>query len=249
MVAVYTRRSDTPTGSVGERHLILRNNVRMTDFIATLAPDRFDNWTICKRNGLWGVVGRGTNWRANARNVRRGDRIFVWRGAKPNGFIAQLEALDEVTFTESGGVIIPWPEPEWFGAVFPIRVVTELLQPIGDTFPASNGRVAKQFGFSNTLYNTSWRRCHQRLQKGLRPHLSSPDQRGLGAPTSIHRRLTQFEWLTLFLTIHKRLIAHYAHIETRLKRSRKRSGGQGYCLCFPGQASLRSTSPGGAMEC
>lgn len=31
----------------------------MTDFIATIAPGLASNWQICKRESLWGVVGRG----------------------------------------------------------------------------------------------------------------------------------------------------------------------------------------------
>lgn len=32
----------------------------MNDFIATLAPGLSSNWAICKRERLWGVVGRGS---------------------------------------------------------------------------------------------------------------------------------------------------------------------------------------------
>jgi hypothetical protein len=122
----------------------------MTDFIGTLAPQRSANWDICKEEGLWGVVGRGTNWRKNALRVSRGDRIYIWRGGRNNGFIAKVEALDSARLAGGSGVRVPWPDPEWFGAVIPIRVVAELAAPVGDTFPNENGRVGVRFGFNNT---------------------------------------------------------------------------------------------------
>ncbi len=52
--------------------------------------------------------------------------------------------------TSSPGVHVPWDEPEWFGGVFPIRVLAELERPVGDSFPDSNGRKGVRFGFNNT---------------------------------------------------------------------------------------------------
>jgi diadenosine tetraphosphatase ApaH/serine/threonine PP2A family protein phosphatase len=124
---------------------------RMADFIATLAPQRADNWPICKREELWGVVGRGSNWRKNALILRAGDRVFIWKGGRPNGFIAQIEALDRIRFVGAPGVVVPWPDPDWFGGVFPMRIVAELDRPIGDDFPPENGRVSPKFGFNNTV--------------------------------------------------------------------------------------------------
>lgn len=122
----------------------------MADFIATLAPDRFANWAVCKSEGLWGLVGRGTNWESNGRRVQSGDRIFVWRGGKPNGFIAQLEATGRMKLPGQPGVRIPWDDPDWFGGVIPMRVIAELHEPVGDRFPNENGRVGLRFGFNNT---------------------------------------------------------------------------------------------------
>ncbi|MBI4936592.1 MAG: hypothetical protein HY828_22165 [Actinobacteria bacterium] len=123
----------------------------MTDFIATLAPDRAGNWEVCRREGLWGLVGRGNNWRSNGSRVRGGDRIFVWQGGRPNGFIAQIEALGPMVLTETLGVRVPWDDPAWFGGVFPMRVIKELASPVGDRFPDSNGRNGLRFGFNNTV--------------------------------------------------------------------------------------------------
>ena len=83
-------------------------------------------------------------------NLRTGDRVFVWKSGRPNGFIAQVEALGRFQFVGAPGVVVPWPDPDWFGGVFPMRVVSELDRPIGDAFPPENGRVSPQFGFNNT---------------------------------------------------------------------------------------------------
>jgi hypothetical protein len=122
----------------------------VTDFIATLGPGKSGNWDICKRESLWGIVGRGTNWRKNGERVAAGDRIFVWRSGRNNGFIAQTEALGSIQLVGKLGIRVPWPEPEWFGAVVPIRVITELGSPATDIFLNENGRVGTRFGFNNT---------------------------------------------------------------------------------------------------
>lgn len=119
----------------------------MTDFLATLSSKYPGNWEICKRESLWGVVGRGTNWRKNAQRVKAGDRIFVWKSR--HGMLAQLEALGPLQLA-GPGVRIPWPDPDWFGGVFPMRVVAELATPVPDSFPDGNGRNGVRFGFNNT---------------------------------------------------------------------------------------------------
>lgn len=121
----------------------------MTDFLATLSPKFPGNWDICKREGLWGVVGRGTNWRKNASKVAPTDRVFIWRSGKKNGIIAQIEALGPFELA-APGLSLPWPEPDWFGGVFRMRVVSELTHPAGDSFPNANGRVGSRFGFNNS---------------------------------------------------------------------------------------------------
>jgi hypothetical protein len=125
----------------------------MTSFLATLSPKHPGNWEICKRNRLWGIVGRGNNWRSNAQKLRSGDRVFVWRSGRPDGgVLAQIEALGPVALVRPGD-LVPWneTEPNWFGAVFPMRVTSELATPVPDSFPRSNGQVGLRFGFNNIV--------------------------------------------------------------------------------------------------
>jgi hypothetical protein len=122
----------------------------MTDFLATLSPRYPGNWEICQRSGLWGIVGRGTNWRINARKVKSRDRVFIWKSGGGGGVLAEIEALGPVRWIAPGEAT-PWEEaePDWFRAVFPMRVTNELVAPVPDSFPPSAGRVGVRFGFNN----------------------------------------------------------------------------------------------------
>ncbi len=122
----------------------------MTAFVATLGPKLYGNWDICKLHGVWGVAARGTNWRANVAKVTEGDEIFVWRGGKPNGFIARAQVKGLPIYKGSPGFAAPWPQPERYGAVVPINVVSELDRPESDTFNHA-GRVGLRFGFNNSV--------------------------------------------------------------------------------------------------
>lgn len=121
------------------------------DFIAALSPSLTANWEICKREGIWGIVGRGANWRKNAKTLQAGDRVFVWRGGRPtNGFIAEVRTLAGAEFV-GPSTRVPWPNPDSFGAVFPIEVCAEASVPLKDSFPDANGRVGLRYGFNNMV--------------------------------------------------------------------------------------------------
>jgi hypothetical protein len=134
------------------RLVILR---AMRKFIATVSPKTPYNWEICKSERLWGVIERhgSTTAVASAQRVKAGDRIFIWLGkarrgsSTANGVIAQAEALGP--FKRVGpGVRVPWPNPKDYAGVFPIRVVSELDSPVGDSFTGPN-RTSLHFGLSN----------------------------------------------------------------------------------------------------
>jgi hypothetical protein len=154
----------------------------MADFIATLAPGRSGNWDICKREGVWGLVGRGTNWRSNGDRVRAGDRVFVWRGGRSNGFIAQLEALGPMVLADSPGVRIPWDDPAWFGGIFPMRVVAELTEPVSDHFPNANGRNGVRFHFNNTVLQHIFEQIGPDVAEGIVAIFSTNGEIAFGVP-------------------------------------------------------------------
>lgn len=123
----------------------------MQSFVASIRPGRADNWSICRRESLWGIVGHGNNWRKNAEAVGGGDRIFVWRGGPPNnGFIAEARSLGAAEFV-TPSTHVPWPDRSTFGAVVPIEIVAEAPSPLADTFPNRNGRVGLRYRFNNTV--------------------------------------------------------------------------------------------------
>ncbi len=46
---------------------------RSTVWVTSLGRGLLENWVIVKESGLWGSP------HPNARNVRRGDELYVWR--------------------------------------------------------------------------------------------------------------------------------------------------------------------------
>lgn len=142
------------------------------DFIATLAPGRASNWTICKQEALWGIVGRGNNWRKNAEKVVAGDRIFIWRGGRPNGFIAEIESLECTDFV-GAATRVPWPDRAWL-AVFPMRVVREVSPPLSDRFPNETGRVGVRYGFNNTALQHIFEKIPHDIAEKVAADLSRP---------------------------------------------------------------------------
>lgn len=149
----------------------------MNDFIATLGPGRVSNWRICKSECLWGVVGKGTNWRKNLESVRGGDRIFIWRSGPPkNGFIAEIEAMGCAEFVNPS-TRIPWPNPDSFGGVFPIKVVLERDPPLSDRFPNETRRVGLRYGFNNTVLQHSFEEIPVGVAEKIAADLRDPAPR------------------------------------------------------------------------
>lgn len=147
---------------------------RVSDFIATLAPHRSSYWEICRREGMWGVVGRGNNWKKNALTMVAGDRVFVWQGGRPNGFIAEMRSLATVELV-GPATKVPWPDRAWFGGVFPVEIVAEAPVPLTDRFPDANGRFGERYGFNNTVLQHSFEEIPQRVAEliaaDLAPHM------------------------------------------------------------------------------
>lgn len=156
---------------------------RVTVFIAALSPSLTTNWEICVQESLWGVVGRGTNWRKNALNVRAHDRILIWRGGSKNGFIAEVEALGPCQMVD-GTQLVPWPDAASFGAVIPIRVLREWVTAVGDSFntPDRNGR---RFGFNNTVLQHVIEEIPQSTAQRIYDALPSLGKNRVGAPFKV----------------------------------------------------------------
>ncbi len=126
----------------------------MAAFVFSLSYSDSANWPICKDTGLIGVRSSASAQRS-ALQVHQDDIVFVWRGGgqRPG---AGLIAMTTVTGPARPARNVPWPEPELYSYVIPIKVVAELATPIPDQFP--NNQRGIKFGIQNTD-----------LQKGLRP--------------------------------------------------------------------------------
>lgn len=99
-------------------------------FLGTLSAEQSSNWLICKNRGLWGS-GSSPHAKHAAKHVRAGDLMFVWLSRK--GLFALAEFIGPAV-TVAPGVDVPWPSPEKYLNVYPIRPLVELAEPLGDSF-------------------------------------------------------------------------------------------------------------------
>jgi hypothetical protein len=102
----------------------------MAAFLATLSAKAADNWTICKRHGLWGTASSSHATHA-VRQLMPSDLVYVWLSGK--GLLAKARATtsaDEVRSTTA----VPWPEPERYRYTFGLKVLVEFDEPIPDRF-------------------------------------------------------------------------------------------------------------------
>jgi hypothetical protein len=124
----------------------------MANFIATVGPAALRNWEICKRERLWGVMERRgmPTGAAQAKRVTTGDYIFIWLGAPPSGRAkGGVKALVQATGPFNPVPLrIPWPDPQDYAGVIPIRVISELNTPVGDSFSGPK-RTSVRFGIQN----------------------------------------------------------------------------------------------------
>jgi len=116
----------------------------MADFLAVLSQVHRDNWAICKRDELWGA-GRSGVGAAHAKKVAPADRLFVW--AAGEGLLATAEITGRARRVRSASEV-PWPDPDRYGWVFPIRVVAELDVAYVDEFRDGRGgnRTSRRLG-------------------------------------------------------------------------------------------------------
>jgi hypothetical protein len=118
-------------------------------FISTIAKD--DHWAICKEKALWGT--RLPSSKA-ASDVRADDLIVIW---EPNrGIRAVLRA---VSLSQRPRIPdeVPWPDPQLYVYLFPIEVLVELDEPVGDDFGHPD-RISARFRLKSSDVQAGFRR-------------------------------------------------------------------------------------------
>ena len=126
-------------------------------FITSISND--DHWAICKDKGLWGT--RLPSSKA-ASEVRAGDLVVIWEANRGLRAIVKAVSLAQRPRTLDA---FPWPDPHLYVHLFPIEVLVELDEPVGDDFDNPD-RISARFHLTNAEVQPGFRRL-QREQMTL----------------------------------------------------------------------------------
>jgi hypothetical protein len=123
-------------------------------FISTIAHDDPGHWMICKEKALWGT--RLPSSKAAA-EVRAGDLIVVWE--TNHGVRAILKAVSLAQRPRTPEEF-PWPDPDLYVYLFPIEVLVELDEPVGDDFDNPD-RISTRFHLKSVEVRGGFRRLER----------------------------------------------------------------------------------------
>ncbi len=123
-------------------------------FISTIDHDDPGHWTICKEKGLWGTRLRSSK---AASEVRAGDLIVLWETDRGIRAIVKAVSLSQQPRTPEE---FPWPDPHLYVYLFPIEVLVELDEPIGDDFDNPD-RISTRFRLKNAEVQAGFRRLER----------------------------------------------------------------------------------------
>ena len=123
-------------------------------FISTIAHDDPGHWTICKEKGLWGT--RLPSSKA-ASEVRADDLVVLWETGQGIRAIVKAVSLAQQPRDPEE---FPWPDPDRYVYLFPIEVLVELDEPIGDDFDNPD-RISSRFRLKNAEVQPGFRRLER----------------------------------------------------------------------------------------
>jgi hypothetical protein len=121
-------------------------------FISTVGNDH--HWAICKDKALWGT--RLASSKA-ACEVRADDLVVIWEPNRGIRAILKAVSLSQRPRTPDE---VPWPDPHLYVYLFPIEVLVELDEPVGDDF-AHPGRSSARFGLKSAEVQAGFRRLER----------------------------------------------------------------------------------------
>jgi hypothetical protein len=90
-------------------------------WVGALSEGQQSNWTICKKEGLWGTGSH------HGSSVKAGDIIYVWQSGA--GWLAQCVVTTR-SRRPSASDPAPWPDGRDYKYIFGIRVMVELSTPV-----------------------------------------------------------------------------------------------------------------------
>ena len=121
-------------------------------FITTISSrDDPEHWSVCKETGLWGTRLQSSK---AASEVRADDLVVIWEVNRGLRAIVKAVSLAQQPRTTDG---IPWPDPDLYLYVFPIEVLIELDEPVGDDFDTPD-RISTRFRLKNAEVQPGFRR-------------------------------------------------------------------------------------------
>jgi hypothetical protein len=139
-------------------------------FISTIAND--DHWAICKDKALWGTRLAASK---AASDVRADDLIAIWEAGRGIRAVLRAVSLSQRPRTPDE---VPWPDPHLYVYLFPIEVLVELHEPVGDDFDHAD-RISTSFRLRSSEVQAGFRRL-QREQMTL--ILDAVDKPSVGPP-------------------------------------------------------------------
>lgn len=123
-------------------------------FITTISHDDPDYWAICKEKGLWGTRLHSSK---PASEVRAGDLIAIWEVKRGLRAILKAVSLAQRPRTPDA---FPWPDPDSYVYLFPIEVLVELDDPLGDDFSHAD-RISARLRLQNSQIQPGFRRLQR----------------------------------------------------------------------------------------
>jgi hypothetical protein len=121
-------------------------------FISAIANE--DHWAICKDKGLWGT--RLASSKA-ACDVRADDLVVIWEPNRGIRAILKAVSLSQRPRTPDE---VPWPDPHLYAYLFPIEVLVELDDPVGDDFGHPD-RISARFRLKSSEVQAGFRRLER----------------------------------------------------------------------------------------
>ena len=145
---------DSPDAPVTNGSGIVLRESGQNYFISTISDSDSDYWRICKEKGLWGTQPYSSK---AAAEVRADDLIAVWELKR--GLRAILKAVSLAQRPRDPGEF-PWADPGLFVYLFPIEVLVELDEPVGDDFDQPD-RISTRFHLKNADAQAGFRRLER----------------------------------------------------------------------------------------
>jgi hypothetical protein len=146
-----TGSSDDSAGPTHPGAIVLRESGQ-NYFITSFSDD--DHWAICKDKGLWGT--RLPSSKA-ASDVRADDLVVIWEANRGLRAVVKAVSLAQRPRTPDE---FPWPEPDQYVYLFPIEVLIELDEPVGDDFDNPD-RISTRFRLKNAEVQPGFRRLER----------------------------------------------------------------------------------------